>query len=470
VKRLAEFVRSVIPEDPFQLFLLAGVVCLVVAHGLRWWPAGLGLAYKMSADWLGGLIQGFAICSVYFIIFSAMAGYYVCFWPGKHPVRRIVWFVCAPALSGLGLLFSRVVYLSGPAGSVLESGGSTLSHKVAWAKAILWTLPSGFQFTSLGLLLIAVFTLRLVFGISTLPLVLLGKQFVKSDSAWRRLQFLVFVLVGPLFLVGIVVSFVGIWIPIMLFSRSPAYIQSVWFGRLAPVLESLVAYGVLVCFLWREEKQTIKQSIRWPDAKNLLLAGAFAIGIDVTISIGQYLPERAQWAAHNFRRFGPPMFETYFSSPDPWLFLLLFGALCEEIVFRGLLQARFIQRYGLYRGMFLVGIVWAAYHFFADFSFVHPTNVEVFEKLGFRIFMCVALSFVLGWLTLRAGSVLPAAVAHGFYNVLSNSSLGPPFPGEALVRVGLWAVLAYILFRYWPIPEIDSSEPAAELPSLESAV
>jgi membrane protease YdiL (CAAX protease family) len=426
----------------------------------------------MNTDRLGELIRGFGILSVYLIIFSAMAGYYVCFWPGKHPVRRIIWLVCAPALIGLGLLFSRVVYLSGPASSILESGGSALGHKLAWAKSTLWMLPSGFQFTALGLLLIVVFASRLTFGISTLPLALPTKHACESEDfeAWQRLQFLVFVLVGPLFLVGIVLSFMGLWIPMMLFSRPPAYIQSVWFGRLTPVIESLVAYGVLVCFLWREEKQTIRQSIRWPAAKNLLLAGAFAIGIDVTISIAQYLPERAQWAAHNFGGFGPPMFEAYFGFPDPWLFLLLFGALCEEIVFRGLLQARFIQRYGLYRGMFLVGITWAAYHFFADFSFVHPTVVEVFEKLGFRIFMSVVLSFVLGWLTLRAGSVLPAAIAHGFYNVLTKSSLGPPFPSEGLVRVGLWAVLAYILFRYWPFPELDSPEPAAELPSLESAV
>jgi membrane protease YdiL (CAAX protease family) len=148
---------------------------------------------------------------------------------------------------------------------------------------------------------------------------------------------------------------------------------------------------------------------------------------------------------------------------------MLFAAFCEEIVFRGLLQARFIQRYGLYRAMFLVGIVWAAYHFFYEFSFLRSAHVEVFEKLGFRLFMCVVLSFVFGWLTLRAGSVFPAAVALGLYNVLGKSSLGPPFPGEAFVRVALWAVLAYVLFRYCPVSVKDSLEPGEKLPSLESA-
>ena len=72
----------------------------------------------------------------------------------------------------------------------------------------------------------------------------------------------------------------------------------------------------------------------------------------------------------------------------------------------------------------------------------------VLEYLGMRVFMCVTLSFVLGWLTLRSGSVIPAAVAHTLYNVLVFSNSGPPFPGKDIVRVSLWAVLAYALFHY----------------------
>ena len=65
--------------------------------------------------------------------------------------------------------------------------------------------------------------------------------------------------------------------------------------------------------------------------------------------------------------------------------------------------------------------------------------------------MCIAQSFVLGWLTLESGSVLAAALAHTFYNVLIESGLGPIFPGKYLVTVSLWAVLGWILFRYWPV-------------------
>jgi membrane protease YdiL (CAAX protease family) len=66
--------------------------------------------------------------------------------------------------------------------------------------------------------------------------------------------------------------------------------------------------------------------------------------------------------------------------------------------------------------------------------------------------MCLALNFVLAWLTLRSQSVVPAAIAHTLYNVLVFSPMGPPFAGKAELRVALWAVLAYVLFRYWPVP------------------
>jgi membrane protease YdiL (CAAX protease family) len=67
--------------------------------------------------------------------------------------------------------------------------------------------------------------------------------------------------------------------------------------------------------------------------------------------------------------------------------------------------------------------------------------------------MCVTLSFVLAWLTLRSGSVVPAAIAHTVYNILICSAFGLPFTGKSTLRIALWAVLAYILFRYWTVPE-----------------
>ena len=199
----------------------------------------------------------------------------------------------------------------------------------------------------------------------------------------------------------------------------------------------------------------MRSSIRLPDVRWPLLAVALPISIDIFISAGQYLLDRAEWAAHNFGRLGPPQIELYFRIPDIWFLLLFFSASFEEVIFRGLLQTRFIQRYGVYRGIFLVGIVWAAFHFFSDFSFSRFSDQEVLAKLGFRIFMALAVNFVLAWLTLRSGSIVPAAIAHTLYNVLALSPIGPPLAGKNMLRVTFWAALAYALFRYWHVPSVE---------------
>ena len=466
MKRLAEFVRSVIPADPFQLFFIGGVVCLIAAHGLRWRPAGLA-SPDQSSDYLKQLVWYMGPLFVYPIIFSGVTGYFACFWPGKHPVRRVLWLVCAPALLGVALIFARVLYISATPSSILDSTSSVFGQNLPWAEVTVWKLPEGFHFALLGLLLIAIFFSRMAFGISSLPLALPGEPAIQSadSGAWRRLQILIFLLVGPLFLAYGLVSLAATKALLTFSSRAPSY----WFTILFPVFGSIVAYGVLLCFMGRNERQTTLCSVRRLTLNYILLAAAFPVGIAMMIPLAGYLPARVQWAAHDFGRSWPPQLGTYFSLPEPWFFLLFFAALCEELIFRGLLQPRFIERYGLYRGIFLVGIVWSAFHFFSDFSFSHATDLGVFEHLSFRVFICVTHSFVFGWLTLRSRSILPAAVAHTLYNVLLHANVQPYFQGQNWVRIAQWAALAYALFRFWPVKIEKSPEPASELPSLESA-
>jgi len=468
VKRLAEFIRSVIPADPFQLLFLAGVVCLIAAHGLRWQPVGLPSAGQSAGDF-GLWLQYGALIFVYFIIFLGMAGYFVCFWAGKHPLRRVIRWVCAPALLGLGLMFFRILYLSATRTSILESTSSVIGNRFRWVEANLWKLPEGFQFTLLGLVLIGIFISRMAFGIATLPVAIPNAHVSQENlEAWRRLQFLIFLLVGPLFLVGLLLSFVSIGIPLMIFATPPAYIQSIWFSRLAPVLETPAACTVVLYLMGPENRQTVQDSIRLPDRTSALLSLIFPVGTAVLISAGHYVVDREVWVAHGFGKFSAPEFGSYFDIPDPYFLLLFFAAFFEEIIFRGLLQKRFIERYGMHRGIFFVGIVWGAFHFFSDFSFPRATGLVVLSHSWMRLFTCVTLSFVLGWLTLRSESILPAAAAHTLYNVVVFSGFAPPFLGKNFVQVALWAVGAYVLFHFWPVRVQGSLEPSPELSNLGS--
>ncbi|HEX4544116.1 MAG TPA: CPBP family intramembrane glutamic endopeptidase, partial [Candidatus Acidoferrum sp.] len=227
---------------------------------------------------------------------------------------------------------------------------------------------------------------------------------------------------------------------------------------------------ILLWIMGEENRQVVWNSARLPEPRYVALGLAFPVGIAVFFSTGQYLFDRAIWAARDFGKGFPPQFGSYFGFPDPWLLLLFFPALFEELVFRGLLQRRFVQRYGVYRGIFLVGIVWAAFHFFSDFSFSRLTETDALLRLGSRLLTCLTLSYVFGWLTLRFGSILPAAVAHTIHNVIVFSGFGPPVAWKEFVRGVLWVVLGWVLFRYWPVRAKDDPATEASVANPEAAV
>jgi membrane protease YdiL (CAAX protease family) len=473
LERLAKFIRSVIPADPAQLLILAGAVCLTVSPHLRFWPPEFIPTVGRRAELLIEQTAPLRLLLVWFVMFSGMAAYFVCFWPGSHPIRRILLSVFAPGIAGSGLILAQIFWFAQPATSVLQSTHYvTQSGKPPeWTQ---WVSLSGFFFSFAGLLLIAIYTSRLAFGIARLPLSLpeSPSNEAKDSAAWRRLQWVIWVLVGPLILVSMVLAFFTIGLPLIFSSRIFVYTQTVWFNGLSPVAEAAATLGVLLWIMGEENRQVIWSMTRLPEPRHAALGLSFPIGIAALISAAQYLLARAQWAAHGFGRAVPPTLGSFLNLPDPWLYLLIFSAFFEEMIFRGLLQRRFVHRYGIHRGIILVGIVWAAFHFHSDVSFSRATITGALTILGSRLAMCLVVNYVLAWLTLRFSSIIPAALAHAFYNVLVFSEFGPPFLGKNALRLGLWAIWAWVLFHYWPVQMArePAQESALAAPSTEPAI
>jgi hypothetical protein len=168
------------------------------------------------------------------------------FLPGKHPVRRILGLVFLPTIAGLGLMFGAFAFLNWPSSSsVLESTGSVLVHRIHWAQFMLGKLPSRVQFSLIGLLLIAIFTSRLAFGIATLPLALSARHALQAEDSEsrRRSQFLIWFLVGIAFLPIVLLSFLTLGVPLLLTSRLPSFVQSDLFPRLSVIPETIVAHA-----------------------------------------------------------------------------------------------------------------------------------------------------------------------------------------------------------------------------------
>ena len=229
MKALFRFLRSVLPADLFQLVFLAGIVCLIVSRRLRWWPShGLeGIPQDIFSSpairelWISLLSVG-----IWPIIFSALAGYFVCFWPGRRPVRRVVFAVCLPVSLTLVFLSLTFIHLMDRPHSVLESTSDILRHTGSWPVK-LWSLGSGFHLSLLGIVLIGVFTFRLASGRSHLPLAV-APSYGPCDGnpAWDRIKPLIWVQIGPIVLATTVFYGFAVVLPTLMFPHGSAYSET----------------------------------------------------------------------------------------------------------------------------------------------------------------------------------------------------------------------------------------------------
>src|SRR5713226_4799643 len=146
MKRLLEFLRSVLPADWTQLIFLFGVVCLYIARILRSWPAEEIFIPSKHLPFAAHMPLLFA---AHMPLLAGVAGHFICFWPGRHPVRRLLYWVCLLALAGLSLTYVLFLYYGlGP--SSAHGTGKYTAHTIAWALSELWNLGTGFHFALLG--------------------------------------------------------------------------------------------------------------------------------------------------------------------------------------------------------------------------------------------------------------------------------------------------------------------------------
>jgi uncharacterized protein len=131
-------------------------------------------------------------------------------------------------------------------------------------------------------------------------------------------------------------------------------------------------------------------------------------------------------------------------------------ALGEEIGWRGFLVPELAKVVGFPGVGLISGLMWAAYHYpvliFADYN----AGTPVWYGLGCFTLMVVADSFILAWLTLRSGSLWPAAVLHGSHNLFIQSIFTPltrdtgptkyiidEFGIGLVITIGIGALLAW---------------------------
>jgi membrane protease YdiL (CAAX protease family) len=448
-RRAAAFIRTCLPADPSSWLLLVGATFLFISHNLRWWP-------QSSSYFSNPVTWGICAFLMSFPILAAgAAACYLGLLGSKNPARRLLDSVLLPAATSLLAILIVAFFwfrnIGEPAYFVSQLPGRSHLWDPHIFLALAVNLGTGFQLASLGFILVAAFFILYSWGRATLPIHLPSESISDASSPedeHRRSMRFVWMMIAIVFLA---------WVPTVALAtvveglfphfRWPRPSSIFWLDRLVDTF-SLLVFVVLV--VGKRARKMIPAMLRIPRIKYLTIAIVIPVAIAYVGPLASYLHSRILWTVHFWGKYDPPLPGAYFRLPNVHSLWYFGPALAEEIAWRGFLQPRFIRRYGLVRGIFLVGVVWGAFHFFWDFN-SHLTAQAIGIRLVGRLIGTVCLSYALAWLTIRSESILPAAAAHACYNALLGIPLLPTPNPLWLTRL-LWAIAGFVLFYSFPPP------------------
>ena len=180
--------------------------------------------------------------------------------------------------------------------------------------------------------------------------------------------------------------------------------------------------------------KTIRKDVLWRPTWRALAVAPYAVFIPTLVAFGIVtIFMSTGWGHSSFFEFSPNGVQVI---GGPWLLgkgkqgwllfvcnvaatgvvysliSMVFGA-GEELGWRGYLQGQLTERFGLFNGLVILGLLWSFWHLpLLLCGFNYPEN----RYLGAFVLsplLLIAASFFLAWLTLRTRSFWPAALAHG---------------------------------------------------------
>ena len=234
-------------------------------------------------------------------------------------------------------------------------------------------------------------------------------------------------------------------------------IEGPYFTLLASILMYFPAIGAVIYLL------ATRQGLRWmgfsPGRKRYLL---YAVVIPIAISFliiwtamvtglgtQQIFVLEDGMVNTPFIPGGPVPFGTFLAQA---VIGGLFGILVtciftfgEELGWRGFLQNKLVRQFGFYPAILLLGLYWGIWHAPIIYDGYNFPGYPLLGALVLMPLLALGFSGVLAWLTIRAGSLWPAVLAHATINSFAGRLVYlPGFEVEPLTRyllfAGFWVV------------------------------
>ena len=224
--------------------------------------------------------------------------------------------------------------------------------------------------------------------------------------------------------------------------------------------------------------KTIRKDVLWRPTWRALAVAPYAVFIPTLVAFGIVaIFMSTRWGHSSFFEFSPNGVQVI---GGPWLLgkgeqgwllfvcnvvatgvvysliSMVFGA-GEELGWRGYLQGQLTERFGLFNGLVILGLLWSFWHLpLLLCGFNYPEN----RYLGAFVLsplLLIAASFFLAWLTLRARSFWPAALAHGAGDSIQGgvtTSIQSNKPGLYVYLTELALIMMVGLFFYLLLVQI----------------
>jgi hypothetical protein len=383
--------------------------------------------------------------------------------------------VIAPALLGIagGLFAPALIVVHSRPRSIFDTSGRNPFHDLRLPlRALILNSGPGFQLALLGLLLALICGGLLKTGVALLPLQFDAPSFGANSGAAdsgisRQKVFAIYALTlfgfgGGLFswpLSSLLIRF---------FNNTPANQLrdsfSHWFNAAQFMAYVLPLLLLAVWTLGKNRRNQLLESARLPPVRIFGLALALPIAAYWLPHVIAYAIDRVAWAQHWSATPDVPIANLYLHVPKigPSLLLYAVAAALSEWMWRGCMQPQFIHTFGIFRGIFLLGILYGSVQWLL-FPAVFGGLPWFFLHLVLQLVWGIVWSIIYGWLTLSTASVWPAVVCGVLSSVLTQAAMADtqeiiPRKFLRLCLLGSGCLIAFLLVRYLPLaPERSSA-------------